>query len=99
VSRPPETPPPTPAELYETGQLARLAYETGNQLHLLIVRMDALNWQPDGYDRAKLRHVADSIKGMALRCAMSANDIPLLNELTGRTWTPLHGDPTEGDPQ
>lgn len=89
MSRPPETPPPDRAEQLREARLARQSAQTAGQLRQLVDRMEALGWQPDGYDHAQLRHVADSIHGMGLRAAMSSGDTSLLNELTDRTWTQL----------
>jgi hypothetical protein len=82
--RPPETPPPDPEVQKQEAQLARQAWQVSGQLRLLVERMADLHWQPDGYDHTKLRHVADSIYGMALRCAMSSGDMGVLNEVSGR---------------
>lgn len=94
--RPPEPPPPDPAIQAQEAQLARQAWQVAGQFRLLIERMAALGWQPDNYEHAKLRHVADSINGMALRAAMSSGDLKVLNEISGRTWKQLPDD-LEGD--
>lgn len=66
--------------------LGRLAHRTAGQLRLLRERMDALNWRPDGYEPADLGALVDAVHGMAVRCALHAGNMPLLNELTGRDF-------------
>lgn len=96
--RPPEPPPPDPGRQRQEAQLAQEAAEVAARLRDFVDHAAALNWQPDGYDHHKLRHVADSIHGMALRAAMSSDDLQVLNAISGRTWTRLHPFP-EGEDQ
>ncbi|WP_280186773.1 MULTISPECIES: hypothetical protein [Nocardia] len=64
--------------------LARLSRDTAAHLRLLAEQMTTLGWQPDGHTPTGLTHLADSLDGMAMRCAMSQGDTALLQELTGR---------------
>ncbi|UJW28676.1 hypothetical protein L3Q67_25765 [Saccharothrix sp. AJ9571] len=77
---------------------ARQAFTTGGNLHLLAERMTALNRRVEGYSPDDLTHLASSLRGMALRTAMSIDDPDLLNDLSGRSWHELGpGDVLGGD--
>jgi hypothetical protein len=71
--------------------LARQANDTAGRLYALAEAMRAARFQPDGWPPDRLRELAVTLHGTALRAAMCADDVDLLNELTGRTWTRLHG--------
>jgi hypothetical protein len=72
--------------------LGRLAFGTAGQLRLLGERMQALSWQPDGYEPADLGQLADALHGMALRCALHTGNTAMLNELSGRHFRELDGE-------
>lgn len=74
--------------------LGRQAFEEAGRLRLLAERMTTLSWQADGYPPAELLKVADTLQGMALRCAMSTGNTDMLNELTGREFRARPGDLT-----
>lgn len=76
--------------------LARQTAETAGRLRLLAEVMETASFHADGWPPAKLRELANTLHGTALRAAMAADNTALLNELTGRGWTPLHR--SEGTP-
>lgn len=78
--------------------LARQTHDVADHLAALADAMETASFHADGLPPAKLREVANTLKGTAMRAAMAADDLPLLNELTGRTWTRLDPDTAKATP-
>lgn len=70
--------------------LARQVHDTGTRLAATAQAMEAASFHADRWPPARLREVADALRGAALRAAMAADDTHLMAELTGRGWTRLH---------
>lgn len=70
--------------------LARQADSTAAEIGALAAAMETVSFYADGLSPGKLREVANTLRGTAMRAAMAADDTTLLNELTGRTWKALH---------
>jgi hypothetical protein len=77
--RPPEPEAPTLATF------GRRAQRIADELMALAALPEAAQIQPDAYSWEEIRHVADTLRGMALRCALEVGDEDLLTEVTGRT--------------
>lgn len=73
--------------------LARQTAETAGRLWLLAEVMDTASFHVGGWPPARLKELATTLRGTALRAAMAADDVNLLNELSGREWTALHNRP------
>lgn len=73
--------------------LARQAFGVAGQLQLLAENMTAVSRQPDGYRPADLAKLANTLRGFALRQAMSIADTALMEEIGGRAFRPLDGPP------
>jgi hypothetical protein len=71
--------------------LARQAFGVAGQLQLLAENMTALSRQPDGYRSGDLTALANTLRGFALRNALSIGDTVLMEEIGGRSFRPLDG--------
>lgn len=70
--------------------LARRIAATARHIAECADAMETATFHADGLPPDKMREVANTLRGAAMRAAMAANDTGLLGELTGRTWTALH---------
>jgi hypothetical protein len=94
-----------PAEGLALATFGRRAQRLADELMTLAALPEAVRMQPDAYSWEEIRHVADTLRGMALRCALEVGDQELLTEVTGRTWRKAHPtgdrardtDPARGD--
>jgi hypothetical protein len=78
-----------PHQHFEPPPLAtfgRQAQRVADDLMVLAALPQASRMRPDAYSWDEICHVADTLRGMALRCALEVNDRELLAEVTGRTW-------------
>jgi hypothetical protein len=64
----------------------RQAQRIADDLMVLAALPPASRMRPDAYSWEEIRHVADTLRGMALRCALEVDDRELLTEVTGRPW-------------
>jgi hypothetical protein len=62
------------------------AQRIADELMALAALPASASIQPDAYSWEEIRHVADTLRGMAVRCALEVDDRELLTEVTGRTW-------------
>jgi hypothetical protein len=63
----------------------RAAERIAGELLTLASLPEAARMQPDAYSWDEIRHVADTLRGMALRCALEAGDRELVWEVIDRT--------------
>jgi hypothetical protein len=64
----------------------RRAEWLADELMGLAALPEAARMRPDAYSWEEMRHIADTLRGMALRCALEADDRELLTEVSGRAW-------------
>lgn len=67
----------------KAGELAMHAFKTAGNLQLLIEHMEICGFRADEYDREDLARVANSLRGMSVRAAMSSGDDDILRAVTG----------------
>lgn len=72
-----------------SGALAQHAFRAAGALQLLIEHMQTLGWRTDEYSREDLVKVAESLRGMSVRAAMSSGDTGIINMITGRAAVPV----------
>jgi hypothetical protein len=75
-----------PAEQPALAAFGWRAQRIADDLMALAALPAAASMQPDAYSWEEIRHVADTLRGMAVRCALEVDDRELLTEVTGRTW-------------
>jgi hypothetical protein len=85
--RPLETKPGPAGNRAPAGDLAladfgRRAQRIADDLMVLAALPEASRMQPDAYNWEEIRHVADTLRGMTLRCARETDDRELLTEVT-----------------
>jgi hypothetical protein len=75
-----------PAEQLALATFGRRAEQIAEDLMALAALPEAARMRPDAYSWEEIRHVADTLRGMALRCALESGNHDLLSEVTGRDW-------------
>lgn len=73
------------AERWTLAEFGRSAQRIADDLMALAALPGAARMEPDAYSWEEIRQVADTLWGMALRCALEVDDRALLTELTGPT--------------
>jgi len=90
--RRPEPPPePTADERALERELAIAARAAGDALARAVDLAKLAHSQPDGYTIHELADVADTLRGWGLRSAIGAGAMDLMQQWTGRAWTPMDG--------